>query len=79
MNRDPGIYVDHMLEAIANIEADMAGSDFEKFRQDRRVRQRPGDPNCPCAARFYLAARSISGKQRSFMDAWAKDFLADVW
>lgn len=28
-----------MLEAIANIEADTAGSDFEKFRQDRRIRQ----------------------------------------
>lgn len=39
MSRDPGIYVDHMLEAIANIESDTAGSDFEKFRQDRRVRQ----------------------------------------
>lgn len=27
MNRDPGIYVDHMLEAIANIELDTAGYD----------------------------------------------------
>ncbi|MDE2260959.1 MAG: DUF86 domain-containing protein [Gammaproteobacteria bacterium] len=39
MNRDPGIYVDHMLEAIANIELDTAGYDFERFRKDRRVRQ----------------------------------------
>jgi uncharacterized protein with HEPN domain len=28
-----------MLEAIANIEADAVGYDFEKFRRDRRVRQ----------------------------------------
>ena len=39
MKGDPGIYVDHMLEAIANIEADTAGYDFEGFRKDRRVRQ----------------------------------------
>lgn len=39
MKRDPGIYVDHMLEAIANIEMDTAGYDFERFRKDRRVRQ----------------------------------------
>lgn len=39
MERDFGLYVDHMLEAIANIEADTAGQDFEKFRKDRRVRQ----------------------------------------
>lgn len=39
MDRDPCLYVDHMLEAIANIEADTAGYDFEKFRKDRRVRQ----------------------------------------
>lgn len=39
MSRDPNLYVDHMLEAIANIEADTAGYDFERFRKDRRVRQ----------------------------------------
>jgi uncharacterized protein with HEPN domain len=39
MDRDPSLYVAHMLEAIANIEADIAGSDFEGFRKDRRVRQ----------------------------------------
>ena len=41
MDRDASIYVDHMLEAITNIEMDTAGYDFEKFRQDRRVRRQP--------------------------------------
>ena len=39
MERDIALYVDHMLDAIANIEADTAGYDFEGFRKDRRVRQ----------------------------------------
>src|SRR5215469_5599320 len=39
MDKDPHIYIDHMLEAIANIEADTTGHDFETFRRDRRVRQ----------------------------------------
>jgi uncharacterized protein with HEPN domain len=39
MEKDPTIYVQHILEAIANIEADTAGYDFEKFRADRRARQ----------------------------------------
>lgn len=39
MDREPYIYVDHMLEAITNIETDTAGYDFERFRKDRRVRQ----------------------------------------
>lgn len=39
MDKDPRLYVDHMLEAIANIETDTAGYGFEKFRKDRRVRQ----------------------------------------
>lgn len=39
MERDFGLYIDHMLEAIANIEADTAGCDFESFRKDRRIRQ----------------------------------------
>lgn len=39
MDKDPSIYVDHMLEAIANIEMDTASYDFERFRLDRRVRQ----------------------------------------
>jgi uncharacterized protein with HEPN domain len=39
MDKDPTIYVDHMLEAIANIETDTAGYNFERFRKDRRVRQ----------------------------------------
>lgn len=38
MQRAP-LYVEHMLEAIANIEADTAGYDFARFRTDRRVRQ----------------------------------------
>lgn len=39
MERDITLYADHMLDAIANIEADTAGYDFERFRRDRRVRQ----------------------------------------
>lgn len=39
MERDPCLYVDHMLEAIANIEADTAGYDYGRFCKDRRVRQ----------------------------------------
>lgn len=39
MDKDPSIYVRHMLEAIANIEADTDGYDFERFCTDRRARQ----------------------------------------
>ena len=39
MEKDPAIYVRHILEAIANIETDIAGYDFERFRADRRTRQ----------------------------------------
>jgi uncharacterized protein with HEPN domain len=39
MEKDPSVYVRHILEAIANIEMDTAGFDFEKFRVDRRARQ----------------------------------------
>ena len=39
MEKDPRVYVRHILEAIANIEADTAGYDFERFRLDRRARQ----------------------------------------
>ena len=39
MEKDPRVYVRHILEAIANIEADPAGYDFERFRLDRRARQ----------------------------------------
>jgi uncharacterized protein with HEPN domain len=39
MEKDPTVYVRHILEAIANIETDIAGYDFEKFRTDRRTRQ----------------------------------------
>ena len=39
MEKDPAIYVRHILEAIANIETDIMGYDFERFRADRRTRQ----------------------------------------
>lgn len=39
MQKDPRLYIDHMLDAIANIEADTAAYDFERFRKDRRARQ----------------------------------------
>jgi uncharacterized protein with HEPN domain len=39
VEKSPQIYVRHLLEAIANIEMDTAGYDFEKFRKDRRARQ----------------------------------------
>ncbi len=34
MEKDPGVYVRHILEAIANIEADTAGFDFEAKSAD---------------------------------------------
>jgi hypothetical protein len=30
MEKDPTIYIRHILEAIANIETDIAGFDFER-------------------------------------------------
>lgn len=39
MDKSLEIHVGHMLEAIANIEMDTQGYDFEKFRKDRRARQ----------------------------------------
>ena len=39
MAMDPKLHADHILEAIANIETDLAGHDFDSFRADRRVRQ----------------------------------------
>jgi hypothetical protein len=33
MDKDPGIYVRHILDAITNIEMDTAGYDFEKISQ----------------------------------------------
>jgi uncharacterized protein with HEPN domain len=38
-HRDPRSYIDDMIEAIANIEADTTGLDFGQFAGDRRVRQ----------------------------------------
>ena len=37
--RDPRAFVEDILEAIANIEADTDGLDFNQFAADRRVRQ----------------------------------------
>jgi uncharacterized protein with HEPN domain len=37
--RDSRLYADDILAAIANIEADTAGVEFEGFAADRRVRQ----------------------------------------
>jgi uncharacterized protein with HEPN domain len=37
--RDPRLQADDILQAIANIEADTAGLDFEPFVADRRVHQ----------------------------------------
>ncbi|MBW4092853.1 MAG: DUF86 domain-containing protein [Proteobacteria bacterium] len=39
MARAARFYADHILDAIANIEADIAGHDFDSFRADRRTRQ----------------------------------------
>lgn len=39
MEKSPALYLHHILEAIAHIEADTAGYTFEKFRKDRRARQ----------------------------------------
>lgn len=39
MAKDPKLYADHLLEAVANIEADIEGLDYEGFRTDRRTRQ----------------------------------------
>jgi len=39
MAKDPRLYADHVLAAIANIEADTAGQDFDSSRADRRARQ----------------------------------------
>ncbi len=37
--RDPRLYLEEILEAVANIEADTEGLDLGRFRADRRVRQ----------------------------------------
>ena len=39
MEKDPAVYIAHVLEAISNIEADILGLDFDAFRHDRRARQ----------------------------------------
>ena len=37
--RDPRSFIEDILEAIANIEADTDGLDFNQFAANRRVRQ----------------------------------------
>ena len=37
--RDPRVQADDVLQAIANIEVDTAGLNFEQFAADRRARQ----------------------------------------
>jgi uncharacterized protein with HEPN domain len=39
LQRDPRLHADDILQAIANIEADTTGVDFEGFAADRRIRQ----------------------------------------
>lgn len=39
MRKSPELYVNHILEAISNVEMDTQGYDFEKFCKDRRARQ----------------------------------------
>lgn len=39
MAKNPKLYAVHMLDAIANIEADIAGHDFDSFKIDRRAKQ----------------------------------------
>lgn len=39
MPKNPIRYVDHILEAIANIYTDLDGKDMEGFCADRRTRQ----------------------------------------
>lgn len=38
MRKDPRLPADHLLEAIANIEVDIADHDYDSFRDDRRTR-----------------------------------------
>ena len=39
MAKEVTVHADHILAAIANIEADTTGHDAESFRADRRTRQ----------------------------------------
>jgi uncharacterized protein with HEPN domain len=59
MDKDPGIYVRHILDAITNIEMDTAGYDYEKFRKDRRARQLV-EPNA-----VWSECRTIGDAQQS--------------
>lgn len=37
--KDPRLHADHMLQAVADIEADTAGHNLDSFCADRRARQ----------------------------------------
>ena len=39
MKQSKPIYLTHIEEAIANIESDLEGYDYERFRNERQVRQ----------------------------------------
>lgn len=39
MAKDPALYAEHIIVAIAHIEADIAGLDLARFQADRRARQ----------------------------------------
>ena len=39
MAKRAALYVEHLMQAIANIETDIAGHDLDSFRSDRRTRQ----------------------------------------
>ena len=39
MAKDRTLYIDHLLEAVAHIEADIQRVDYDDFRADRRTRQ----------------------------------------
>ena len=39
MAKDRKLYIDHLLEAVAHIETDIQGLDYDDFRADRRTRQ----------------------------------------
>lgn len=65
MEKDSRIYVDHMLESIANIEADTLGHDFGTFRKDRRIRQlveRNLEIISEASRRLPQAAKDVEGQ-----------------
>jgi hypothetical protein len=67
MEKDPAIYLRHILEAIANIETDIAGYDVEKFRADRRIWLRSGSRN----GSVFRYSRPRSGRRRAVSSQWS--------